>query len=117
MIIRKDEAPVKMLDKCHDGIGVLQCREYLGEYKRKGPGIKFCHDNILQPGDSVGEHTHKDDEEMYMILDGSGTMKIDTVTQPVRGGDICITRRGHSHSLVNTGNAPLRFLVVGVNDQ
>jgi mannose-6-phosphate isomerase-like protein (cupin superfamily) len=115
MIIKKNSATVRMLDKCHDGVGALSCREYLADYHRKGAGIKFYHDNLLQPGDSIGEHAHKDDEEMYVILDGSGTMKIDSVTQPVVSGDICITRRGHSHSLANTGKSPMRFLVVGVN--
>jgi mannose-6-phosphate isomerase-like protein (cupin superfamily) len=115
MIIHKSKVPVKMLDKCHDGVGVLHCTEYLGEYGRKEKGIKFYHDNMLNPGVSVGEHTHENDEEMYIILNGIGVMKIDGKDQNVKDGDVCITRRGHSHSLANTGTIPMRFLVVGVN--
>jgi mannose-6-phosphate isomerase-like protein (cupin superfamily) len=117
MIIRKSEAVVKQLDKCHDGSGVLQCTEYLGAYQQKETGIKFYHDNILQPKDSIGEHRHTDDEEMYVILEGSGTMKIDGKDQAVQGGDICLTRHGHSHDLKNTGAIPMHFLVIGVNVQ
>lgn len=116
MIIKKSDATVKMLDKCHEGVGILKCTEYLGEYGRKGAGILFYHDNILEPGVSVGEHSHADDkEELYIILEGNGTMKIDGKEQPVTGGDVCLTRRGHSHDIVNTGKTPMRLLVVGVN--
>ncbi|HCE45233.1 MAG TPA: hypothetical protein DET40_16965 [Lentisphaeria bacterium] len=114
MILRKSESEVKKFDKCHDGKGILLCTEMLAEYQRKEPGIKFYHDNILQSGDSIGEHLHKNDEEMYIIVDGAGTMRIDGKDESVGPGDICLTRRGHSHSLVNTGSSPMRFLVIGV---
>ncbi|OGV36776.1 MAG: hypothetical protein A2X48_17105 [Lentisphaerae bacterium GWF2_49_21] len=113
-MIRKFEAAVKEFDKCHDGKGVLLCTEMLAEYQRKEPGVKFYHDNILQPGDSIGEHLHKDDEEVYIIIEGTGIMKVDGKEERVQSGDVCITRKGHSHSLVNTGKTPMHFLVVGV---
>ncbi len=114
MILRKSESQVKKFDKCHDGNGVLLCTEMLADYQRREAGIKFYHDNILQPGDSIGEHLHKNDEEMYIIIDGSGVMKVDGRDEDVGPGDVCITRKGHSHSLLNTGKSPMHFLVIGV---
>lgn len=114
MIIRKENACLKEFDQCHGGNGILRCAEMVAEYKRKTPGVKFYHDNIMQPGDSIGEHTHKDDEEIYIIIDGIGVMKIDGSDKPVKSGDICITRMGHSHSLLNTGTTPMHFLVIGI---
>ncbi len=114
MILRKSESKIRELDKCHDGKGVLLCMEMLAEYQRKETGVKFYHDNILQPGDSIGEHLHKVDEEVYIILEGSGTMRIDGKDVNVQPGDACITRKGHSHSLVNTGKNPMHFLVLGI---
>jgi len=114
MILRKSESRVRELDKCHDGRGILLCTEMLADYQRKESGVKFYHDNILQSGDSIGEHLHKEDEELYIIIEGTGLMKIDGKDEPVKPGDVCITRKGHSHSLVNTGKTPMHFLVVGV---
>lgn len=114
MIIRKEDACLKEFNQCHGGSGILRCAEMLADYKRKAPGVKFYHDNILPPGGSVGEHRHKNDEEIYIILDGSGVMKVDGRDEPVKSGDICITRTGHRHSLLNTGATPMRFLVIGI---
>ena len=114
MIIWKEETKIRGFDKCHGGSGTLLCTEMLADYKKNTSGIKFYHDNILQPGDSIGEHLHQNDEELYIILDGDGVMKIDGTDEPVKSGDICITRIGHSHSLLNTGTKPMHFLVIGV---
>jgi mannose-6-phosphate isomerase-like protein (cupin superfamily) len=114
MILHKSDAKVRELDKCHDGRGILLCTEMLAEYQRKESGVKFYHDNILQSGGSIGEHLHKNNEELYIILEGAGLMKIDGKDEPVKPGDVCITRKGHSHSLLNSGKAPMHFLVIGV---
>jgi mannose-6-phosphate isomerase-like protein (cupin superfamily) len=87
----------------------------LADYAKADGGIKFIHDNELAPGVSIGEHTHHADEEVYFILTGTGQMRIDSVLTPVGPGDACLTRRGHSHSLTNTGDTPMRMLVIGVN--
>lgn len=115
MIIRSDTNRIFPIENCHGGKGALICREILGEYERLARGIKFIHDNVLEPGVSIGEHRHDDDEEAYVILEGEGMMLVDGESTSVAAGDICLTRPGHSHSLVNTGPTPMRLLVVGVN--
>ena len=115
MILRKQDAGTKQLEACHDGAGVLHMTEMLAQYDRAGAGVKFIHDNIVEPGASIGEHTHHDDEELYIIVEGEGMMRIDGVDEPVGVGDICLTRPGHSHSLINSDTRPMRLLVVGLN--
>ena len=114
MILRRPNAPAKVVD-CHDGRGVLWCTELLGDYEKRGAGFKFIHDNVLEPGASIGEHGHDGDEEIYVILTGRGTMKIDGVEQEVGPGDVCLTRSGHRHDLTNRGDTPMRFLVACTN--
>lgn len=108
-------APRKTLRNCHDGTGELHCVERFADYKRKTPGIKFVHEDLLPPGASIGEHAHRGDEEIYLILEGNGQMTLDGETVEVGPGDLCLTRSGHSHSLRNTGNTPLRLVVVCAN--
>ena len=102
------------VSNCHEGTGKLTCIEMLAEYSKKEPGCKFVHQNVLEPGASIGEHTHTHDEELYIILEGEGIMMIDGVATKVRAGDLCYTRAGHSHSLI-AGAGPVHFLVIGIN--
>ena len=112
MLIRAADTETKPLPNCHGGEGSLAWRVVLEEAVNKG--IAFVHDNILDPGVTIGEHIHDNDEELYMILEGTGTMRIDGVDHEVGPGDVCITRAGHSHGLANTGPVPIRQLVIGV---
>jgi mannose-6-phosphate isomerase-like protein (cupin superfamily) len=115
MIVKRSEADPHRIERCHEGLGALQCTELLAEYRREGPGIKFCHDDVLEPGASIGEHRHDGDEEVYVILDGRGTAVMDGRRVPVGPGDLMLTRSGHTHGLINSPDAPMRLIVVGVN--
>jgi mannose-6-phosphate isomerase-like protein (cupin superfamily) len=55
---------------------------------------------------------HRGDEEVYVILEGRGSMLVNGMREEVGPGDVCITRDGESHSLQNTGETDLRLLVV-----
>jgi mannose-6-phosphate isomerase-like protein (cupin superfamily) len=115
MIIERNvQTPKKIVD-CHDGKGVLWCTEMLADYKKAGTGFKYIHDNSLEPGGSIGEHRHEKDEEIYVILDGRGTMKVDGVVRHVGPGDVCLTRGGHSHDLTNGPEGSMHFLVICAN--
>ncbi len=115
MIIRRSEMNARTIESCHGGKGALECIELFNEPGRTAPGLKFAHDDIVPPGATIGEHTHEEDEEMYLILEGVGEMTCDRRTFPVGPGDLCLTRLGGSHSLRNTGRTPMRIIVVGVN--
>ena len=76
-----------------------------------GMAIKEIGWMTLQPGASIGMHTHKDNEDVYVIVSGEGTFTdSDGKKTVVRDGDITIARPGDSHALANTGKAPLIFL-------
>lgn len=64
---------------------------------------------ILQPGASIGEHTHDTNCEILFVLAGQGTIIDDGVPSPIAKGQCTYCPKGHSHSLVNTGTAPLEF--------
>lgn len=117
MIIRKHAARGIDIPNCHGGAGTLRCTEYLGEYDRPSAGFTFIHDNQLPPGASIGLHTHTGDEEIYLFLEGHGTITMNGTVIDAGPGDCCLTRSGESHSLVNTGSTPIHFLVIGTNLQ
>jgi mannose-6-phosphate isomerase-like protein (cupin superfamily) len=66
----------------------------------------------LPPGTSVGEHTHEiDSEEYYLILSGSGRMRLGDETLDVTDGDLIRNDPGQIHGLTNTGADTLRMYV------
>jgi mannose-6-phosphate isomerase-like protein (cupin superfamily) len=115
MIIRRSEARQTSTENCHGGTGLLKTTEMLGDYGKKDAGFTYIHDNMLEPGASIGVHTHEGDEEVYFILEGYGTMEVDGEETKVGPGDICLTRDGHSHSLKNSDDGPMRMLVFCAN--
>ena len=73
----------------------------------------FFNESSLQPGASYGEHGHEGDEEVYYIVEGTGLMMVDGEERPVGPGDAVLTKSGSRHSLRNTGDTPLKVLVIG----
>jgi len=63
----------------------------------------------LEPGASVGYHTHETNEEVYTIISGSGIYNDDGTETEAKSGDVFLCRKGHSHSLKNTGTELLIF--------
>jgi mannose-6-phosphate isomerase-like protein (cupin superfamily) len=76
-------------------------------------GAHFVDYAELPPGTSIGRHRHADDEEeLYLVLDGTGTMWRDGEQFGVTAGDLIRNRPGGEHGLCNTGTQPLRLFVI-----
>lgn len=61
----------------------------------------------LEKGSSIGYHIHSDNEEVYTIISGTGIYNEDGKEVKTSAGDVFLCRRGHSHSLKNTGEGKL----------
>ena len=60
-------------------------------------------------------HSHRVNEEMFLIIHGSGEVRIGADSYPLRAGDIVACPAGGvetAHQIVNTGTEELRFLAV-----
>ena len=62
----------------------------------------------LPAGTSTIRHHHKASEELYFLLDGTGTMEIDGALQIVGPGDAILIPPGSRHRI--TATSDLRFL-------
>lgn len=78
----------------------------------------FVHDlgkimsGSLEPGASIGMHTHDTSSETIYILSGSGKVVYDGETERVQPGSCHYCPKGHTHSLINDSDADLTFLAV-----
>lgn len=58
---------------------------------------------VLPPGARHDRHLHRNADEFFIVLEGSGRIYTDTGTEPVAKGDVIWTPRGRWHGFDNTG--------------
>lgn len=66
----------------------------------------------LEPGASIGTHTHDDSSEVILILSGCGHAVYDGGRIDLRAGDVHYCPKGHTHCLVCDGPGDLEFFAV-----
>ncbi len=66
----------------------------------------------LEPGSSIGEHTHETSSEIIYILSGTGKVLYDGGYEPLSAGSCHYCPRGHAHSLINDSDELLEFFAV-----
>jgi uncharacterized cupin superfamily protein len=83
--------------------------------KKLGAGI-----NIVPPGKrACPYHLHHAQEEMFVILEGSGTLRVAGEMLPVKAGDVVVIPPGrdYPHQLINTSSHPLKYLAIGTTEE
>ena len=105
------------LEICHDGEGLIKIVSIYDKQDLTTP-LQFIHFTVLPPNTSIGLHTHGNDEEFYIILEGSGIMEVDGQKSQVGKGDAIINKPFGSHALYNTSDSDdLKILVFEVKNE
>jgi uncharacterized cupin superfamily protein len=75
-----------------------------------------CRVVVVPPGKKGWPyHAHHANEEMFVILEGAGTLRLGGADHPVKAGDVIACPAGGpetAHQIVNTGDAELRYLAI-----
>lgn len=66
----------------------------------------------LEPGASIGMHTHEGNFEIIYILEGSGKVIYDGRAEALGEGSCHYCPAGHAHSLINDSGDDLIFFAV-----
>ncbi|MCW3114658.1 MAG: cupin protein [Segetibacter sp.] len=91
----------------HDGVGMSTGYFFFAN----APGLKLSfRKRVLKIGSAIGYHLQKDDE-IYYIESGTGIMKMNNESFPVKAGDAILTRPGSSHGLQQTGKDELVVII------
>jgi mannose-6-phosphate isomerase-like protein (cupin superfamily) len=96
----------------HDGVGTVEAARVLD--RGRVHGCRFVDLTIVHPGSTVGVHTHEEDEELYVIIDGRGIMNVDGERFEVESGDVILNPPHGTHEMWNEGTEPIRMVVVDV---
>ncbi|WP_211455209.1 cupin domain-containing protein [Collimonas antrihumi] len=76
--------------------------------------------DTVAPGKmSCPYHFHYAQEEMFIILEGCGTLRVAGEMLPLRSGDVIFIPPGpeYPHQIVNTSDRPLKYLSISTKEQ
>lgn len=68
--------------------------------------------NRLQPGATIGKHTHADSCEAIFVLSGYGKAITDGAEEALAPGDCTYCPKGSEHELINTGDEDFCFYAI-----
>jgi len=69
--------------------------------------------DVVAPGKrSCPYHFHHNEEELFIVLRGRGTLRVDGEFLPIEAGDVIFVPPGreYAHQIVNDSEAPLEYL-------
>jgi uncharacterized cupin superfamily protein len=75
--------------------------------------------DIVAPGKrSCPYHLHHSQEEMFVVLEGSGTLRVADEMLPLKRGDVVFIPAGpeYPHQIINTSDAPLKYLSISTTE-
>jgi uncharacterized cupin superfamily protein len=76
--------------------------------------------DIVEPGKrTCPYHLHHAQEEMFVILEGAGTLRVAGEMLPIKSGDVIFIPAGpeYPHQILNTSAAQLKYLSVSTMEQ
>jgi uncharacterized cupin superfamily protein len=75
--------------------------------------------DIVAPGKrSCPYHFHHAQEEMFIVLEGHGSLRVAGEMLPLKPGDVVFIPPGpeYPHQIVNTSDAPLKYLSISTRE-
>ncbi|WP_353097364.1 cupin domain-containing protein [Tissierella praeacuta] len=111
MIRRSNEYNVEVIEGLKGGKGYVTVVNFFETEDFLGKG-RLYGKSIIKPGNSIGYHVHKGDQEAYFILRGKALYNDNGIGTILEPGDLAICRDGESHSIQATGEEDLEYVML-----
>jgi quercetin dioxygenase-like cupin family protein len=90
--------------------GVVMKRLISGEQTE---GVFCLFENRSGGRTSTPIHVHANDDETVYVVEGQLTAIVDGAPRTLSPGESVILKRGIPHQLMNSGNKPVRYILIG----
>lgn len=92
----------------------------LAEFRSEGMGkstvargeFVYAGLNAFEPGQEHRAHAHEGQDKLYLVLEGTGEVRVGEERAEVTAGDMALAPAGVLHSMKNTGQGRLVVLAV-----
>ena len=109
MIKRKDELKVVYNEHMKGGEGTVKIVHYALQ-EEIGGKCRLLAKIVLEPGCSIGEHTHIDEEEIFYIIKGTASYYDNGTWVQLNEGDSAVCPGGQTHSIANKTDATVEVI-------
>lgn len=111
MIKRKNEQQSVVNHEMRGGVGDVTVRRFLepGEYKGHA---RLLASLTLEPGASIGEHVHENEEEIFVVMRGEALYLDGDHEERLFPGDSCVVLGGGRHSVSNPTQEETELMAV-----
>lgn len=104
---KKKDLEITPIDRCMGGNGTVRMEKLLmGQEEMLGKGRAYVR-HTLNPGVSIGIHTHEGEMETMVIVKGKALHTINGQEQYLEEGDIIAAQPGDTHGIAQTGEDAL----------
>ena len=85
---------------------------------RPGRKLGLSVDTVPPGKQSCPYHFHHAQEEMFVVLEGTGTLRVAGELLPIVAGDVIFVPPGpeYPHHILNTSDAPLKYLSISTKE-
>lgn len=111
MIRKYDDFKVEVVQGLKDGKGYVTVVNFFEPEDFLGKG-RLYGKSIIKPGNSIGYHAHKGDQEAYFIVKGKALYNENGTEMTLEPGDMAICRDGESHSIEAAGEEDLEYIML-----
>ncbi len=111
MIRRVDDMRVEQRTDMRGGQGTISIIHCIEKTELKA-NVRLCSRLLMPPGTSIGEHRHDAEDEVFIVVRGSGILDDGTVETRVSVGDAILTGDGAAHAIRNDGDEDLEIVAV-----
>ncbi len=111
MIHKPSDMKVLVKEGVRGGVGRVTFQYLFEKEEIKAPS-RLCARLTLAPGASIGAHRHEGEDELFVVLRGSGILDDGHSRTRVNAGDAILTGNGETHALENDGSEELELLAL-----
>ncbi|MDD3306582.1 MAG: cupin domain-containing protein [Acetobacterium sp.] len=115
MIVQNKLKRQELKQNMWGGMGNVEIT-HITDNKILGKNCRLFAQITVKPGDSIGEHQHLGEREIFYFLQGKGIVIDDGKQSEIGPGDVMVTPDQSSHSVVNTGDEDLVFMALILNE-